>query len=180
MTFKEYEAHAASTACYAKEVAISYVVMGLTNELAEVFEKVDNAAEAKEIMKEVGDVLWYVAMTRQELDLPALEFPEELCRLDDIDVYRLNPSCLLQQVGIINGQVKKYFRDDDYSKPFPEKRKELCHAALEQILVGLQNLVTYIEGKEPNQSLISIAKQNVEKLAKRKAENKIHGDGDNR
>ena len=48
------------------------------------------------------------------------------------------------------------------------------------ILVGLQNLVTYIEGKELNQSLVSIAKQNVEKLAKRKAENKIHGDGDNR
>lgn len=179
MTFKEYEAHAASTACYAKEVAISYVVMGLTNELAEVFEKVDNAAEAKEILKEVGDVLWYVAMTRQELDLPALEFPEELHRSDK-DVYRLSPSYLLQQVGIINGQVKKYFRDDNYSKPFPEKRKELCHAALEQILVGLQNLVTCIEGKEPNQSLISIAKQNVEKLAKRKAENKIHGDGDNR
>ena len=76
--------------------------------------------------------------------------------------------------------MKKYFRDDDYSKPFPEKRKELCHTALEQILVGLQNLVTYIEGKELNQSLVSIAKQNVEKLAKRKAENKIHGDGDNR
>lgn len=180
MTFKEYEAHAASTACYAKEVAIPYVVMGLTNELAEVFEKVDNAAEAKEIMKEVGDVLWYVAMTRQELQLPPVEFPEELHKLDDTDVYRLSPSYLLQQVGIINGQVKKYFRDDDYSKPFPEKRKEFCHTALEQILIGLQNLVTYIEGKEPNQSLVSIAKQNVEKLAKRKAENKIHGDGDNR
>lgn len=180
MTFKEYEAHAASTACYTKEVAISYVVMGLTNELAEVFEKVDNAAEAKEIMKEIGDVLWYVAMTRQELQLPPVEFPEELHKLDDTDVYRLSPSYLLQQVGIINGQVKKYFRDDDYSKPFPEKRKELCHTALKQILVGLQNLVTYIEGKELNQSLVSIAKQNVEKLAKRKAENKIHGDGDNR
>lgn len=184
MTFKEYEAHAASTACYAKEVAIPYVIMGLTNELAKVYEKVDNAAEAKEIMKEIGDVLWYVAMTRQELQLPPVEFPKELHigmdRLDGEDIRRADPSYLLQQVGIINGQVKKYFRDDDYSKPFPEKRKELCHAALEQILVGLQNLVTYIEGKEPNQSLISIAKQNVEKLAKRKAENKIHGDGDNR
>ena len=101
MTFKEYEAHAASTACYAKEVAIPYVVMGLTNELAEVFEKVDNAAEAKEIMKEVGDVLWYVAMTRQELQLPPVEFPEELHKLDDTDVYRLSPSYLLQQAGII-------------------------------------------------------------------------------
>ena len=95
-------------------------------------------------------------------------------------MYRLSPSYLLQQVGIINGQVKKYFRGDDDNKPFPEKRKEFCHMALEQILVGLQNLVTYIEGKESNQSLVSIAKQNVEKLAKRKAENKIHGDGDNR
>lgn len=180
MTFKEYEAHAASTACYAKEVAIPYVVMGLTNELAEVFEKVDNAAEAKEIMKEVGDVLWYVAMTRQELDLAALEFPEELRRLDDTDVYRLSPSYLLQQVGIINGHVKKFFRDDDYKAGFPEKRKEACHKALEQILQGLQNLAVYIEGDKGDYSLISIAKGNVEKLAKRKVENKIHGDGDNR
>jgi hypothetical protein len=55
MNFKEYEAHAASTACYAKEVAIPYVITGLTNELAEVYEKVDCAAEAKEIVKEMGD-----------------------------------------------------------------------------------------------------------------------------
>ena len=81
--------------------------------------------EAKEIMKEVGDVLWYVAMTRQELQLPPVEFPKELHKLDDTDVYRLSPSYLLQQAGIINGQVKKYFRDDDYSKPFPEKEKRI-------------------------------------------------------
>lgn len=180
MNFKEYEAHAASTACYQKEVAIPYVIMGLTNELAEVYEKVDCAAEAKEIVKEIGDVLWYVAMTRQELDLPELEFPEIILKLNDEDVYCLSPSYLLQQAGIINGHVKKFFRDDDYKAGFPEKRKEACHKALEQILQGLQNLAVYIEGDKGSYSLMSIAKGNVEKLAKRKAENKIHGDGDNR
>lgn len=180
MNFKEYEAHAASTACYAKEVAIPYVIMGLTNELAEVYEKVDNAAEAKEIVKEIGDVLWYVAMIRQELDLPGLEFPEIIKKLTDEDVYHLSPSYLLQQTGIINGHVKKFFRDDDYKAGFPEKRKEVCHKALEQILQGLQNLVVYIEGDKGDYSLMSIARGNVEKLAKRKVENKIHGDGDNR
>lgn len=97
--------------------------MGLTNELAEVYEKVDNAAEAKEIVKEIGDVLWYVAMIRQELDLPELEFPEIILKLNDEDVYRLSPSYLLQQVGIISGHVKKFFRDDDYKAGFPEKEK---------------------------------------------------------
>lgn len=180
MNFKEYEAHAASTACYPKEVAIPYVIMGLTDELAEVYEKVDCTAEAKEIIKEIGDVLWYVAMIRQELDLPELEFPEIILKLNDEDVYRLSPSYLLQQVDIISGHVKKFFRDDDYKAGFPEKRKEACHKALEQILQGLQNLAVYIEGDKGDYSLISIAKGNVEKLAKRKAENKIHGDGDNR
>lgn len=180
MNFKEYEVHASSTACYQKEVAIPYVIMGLTNELAEVYEKIDCAAETKEIVKEIGDVLWYAAMIRQELDLPELEFPEIILKLNDEDVYRLSPSYLLQQVGIINGYVKKFFRDDDYKAGFPEKRKEACHKALEQILQGLQNLAVYIEGDKGDYSLMSIAKGNVEKLAKRKAENKIHGDGDNR
>ena len=70
MNFKEYEAHAASTACYQKEVAIPYVIMGLTNELAEVYEKVDCAAEAKEIIKEIGDVLWYVALICRNWNFP--------------------------------------------------------------------------------------------------------------
>lgn len=180
MNFKEYEAHAASTACYQKEVAIPYVIMGLTSELAEVYEKVDCAAEAKEIVKEIGDVLWYVAMTRQELDLPELEFPEIVKKLTDEDVYRSSPSYLLQRVGIISEHVKKFFRDDDYKAGFPEKRKEASHKALEQILQGLQNLAVYIEGDKGDYSLMSIARGNVEKLAKRKVENKIHGDGDNR
>lgn len=180
MNFKEYEAHAASTACYAKEVAIPYVIMGLTNELAEVYEKVDCAAEAKEIVKEIGDVLWYIAMTRQELELPELEFPEIVKKLTDEDVYHLSPSYLLQQTGIINGHVKKFFRDDDYKAGFTEKRKEPCHKALKEILQGLQNLAVYIEGNKGDSSLVSIAKGNVEKLSKRKVENKIHGDGDNR
>ena len=119
-------------------------------------------------------------MTRQELDLLELEFPEIILKLNDEDVYCLSPSYLLQQVGIINGHVKKFFRDDDYKAGFPEKRKEACHKALEQILQGLQNLAVYIEGDKGDYSLMSIARGNVEKLAKRKVENKIHGDGDNR
>lgn len=181
MTFKEYEAHAASTACYAKEVAVSYVVMGLVNELAEVYEKVDNGASIKEIRKEIGDVLWYVAMTRQELELPELEFPSiPNEKLDMEQVYNLSPSNLLQQVGIINGHVKKFFRDDDYKNGFTEKRKEPCHKALESVLEGLQLLSLYIGEGSEDCSLETIAKGNVEKLAKRKEENKIHGDGDNR
>lgn len=61
-----------------------------------------------------------------------------------------------------------------------KKEKNHANKALKEILQGLQNLAVYIEENKGDCSLVSIAKGNVEKLSKRKAENKIHGDGDNR
>ncbi len=53
-------------------------------------------------------------------------------------------------------------------------------AEIISIASGSQDVAVYIEGNKGDCCLSSIAKGNVEKLAKRKAENKIHGDGDNR
>jgi NTP pyrophosphatase (non-canonical NTP hydrolase) len=79
-TFSEYQAAAATTAIYPKTgmLGLTYVALGL-GEVGEVQGKIkkiirDNACvitdEAKkEIGKELGDVLWYLANMCTELDL---------------------------------------------------------------------------------------------------------------
>ena len=77
MTLNEYQEHALETAIYPAESRIIYPTLGLTGEAGEVAEKVkkiirDNhkefTAEKKaEIMKEIGDVLWYCATLSHDL-----------------------------------------------------------------------------------------------------------------
>ncbi len=72
MTFKEYQKYAESTAVYPKDEGIKYTALGLCGESGEVAEKVkkfirDGKFDAEEIKKELGDVLWYVAMSAKEL-----------------------------------------------------------------------------------------------------------------
>ena len=69
MTIKEYQEKALATAIYGVGNSIIYPTLGLTGEAGEVAEKVKKALRDKsgefsdeyklEILKEIGDVLWY-------------------------------------------------------------------------------------------------------------------------
>ena len=71
MNFKEYQDQAKKTAVYKAEDAYIYLVLGVAGEAGEVAEKVkkiirDNDSKLTkenkyEIVKELGDVLWYLA-----------------------------------------------------------------------------------------------------------------------
>jgi len=76
-TLNEYQQKAKSTAVYPKEMGLVYTTLGLSGESGEVAEKVkklirdhggvlDDEYRAK-IAKELGDVLWYVAMVAHEI-----------------------------------------------------------------------------------------------------------------
>ena len=77
MTLDEYQGHALETAIYPEESRIVYPTLGLTGEAGEVADKVkkvirdghrDFTPEKKaEIMKEIGDVLWYCATLSHDL-----------------------------------------------------------------------------------------------------------------
>ena len=83
MTFDEYQEKAIATAIYGKENAIVYPTLGLTGEAGEVAEKVkkvlrDNggiftAEKKEEIVKEIGDALWYCAALARDLGV-SLEY----------------------------------------------------------------------------------------------------------
>ena len=77
MTLNEYQRHALETAIYPEQSRIIYPTLGLTGEAGEVADKVkkvirdgqrDFTPEKKaEIMKEIGDVLWYCATLSHDL-----------------------------------------------------------------------------------------------------------------
>ena len=68
MTFEEYQRETMKTAVYDKEVAVTYLALGLTSEAGEVAGKSQKVVrgdteyvDTDEIKKELGDVLWYVS-----------------------------------------------------------------------------------------------------------------------
>lgn len=78
MNFNAYQKFAKTTAIYPKsvigdeETGLPYVTLGLVGEAGEVAEKVkkwirDGSLDKVALAKELGDVLWYVAMVADEL-----------------------------------------------------------------------------------------------------------------
>lgn len=77
MTLNEFQSNALETAVYPQEYRIVYPALGLSGESGEVADKVkkvlrDNQCnftdeKKKEIAKELGDVLWYVATLANDL-----------------------------------------------------------------------------------------------------------------
>lgn len=172
MNFKEYEDQAMMTRQYPASLAFPYVVLGLCGETGEFFEKLLEPASKDLILKEIGDVLWYTAAIRVELDLKPFEWPIAASTVaGDSGFY------IQKEVGVVAEQMKKYIRDDwkeHATVAFPEERKEKIHAALSNVLQYFQNIANFYFDK----SLESIAEANLKKLAIRKEHNCIHGSGD--
>ncbi len=80
---------------------------------------------------------------------------------------------LMGEAGEVSNKIKKLIRDDR-SKITPLRRDEL-KAEIGDLMWYTAQLSTELGLK-----LSDIAKYNLEKLAKRQKENKIHGSGDNR
>jgi NTP pyrophosphatase (non-canonical NTP hydrolase) len=79
VTFDEFESAALTTVLYDDKYRIFYPALGLAGETGEVLEKIkkvfrDNDGvladeKRKEIAKELGDVLWYIAALCRDLDI---------------------------------------------------------------------------------------------------------------
>ena len=63
MTLNEYQQHALETAIYPDDRRIIYPTLGLTGEAGEEF----TPEKKLEIVKEIGDVMWYCATLARDL-----------------------------------------------------------------------------------------------------------------
>lgn len=79
MELNEYQKEAGKTAIYPESYKIIYPALGLAGETGEVCEKIKKAVrddngvftedKIREITKELGDVMWYIAAIAHDLNL---------------------------------------------------------------------------------------------------------------
>lgn len=109
MEMNEYQRYASTTAIYpghddpTDANGLSYVTMGLVGEAGEIANKVKKIlrdqngaitfANAMDLQKEIGDVLWYVSQMCQQLDI----------FLDDVAQKNLNKLLDRKDRGVLGG-----------------------------------------------------------------------------
>lgn len=103
MNIDDYQMFASTTAVYPKETALTYTVLGMASEAGEVAGKLKKALRdddgiitperRMQLLSEVGDVLWYVAMVAMELN----------CTLSDVAVMNLDKLGDRDARGVIGG-----------------------------------------------------------------------------
>ena len=82
MNFRDYQELAETTAMYPENAKITYPLLGLNGEIGEVCEKVKKhirdgrELDKEDLTKELGDVLWYLAITARDLGIDLQEVAE--------------------------------------------------------------------------------------------------------
>lgn len=187
LTLNGYQSAAMGTAL-AASLNTAYMAYGLVNEIGELQEKLisesSGMVSSEDTLKELGDVLWYIAgvshirgwklsevMTETVADIAINEYEaKELARSSD---YRQDSNIILSinlslAAGSLCGALKKEIRDN-VRKPDVEKD------ALRKIFQ-----ISIVLAKKLGSTLEHVAAVNIAKLASRKARGVIGGNGDNR
>ena len=74
LTFNQYQEEAQKTAIYPEDKALEYLSLGLASEAGELTGKIakwyrkDNTFPKREVIDELGDVLWFVSELARFLD----------------------------------------------------------------------------------------------------------------
>ena len=189
LTLNAYQAAAMSTAL-PTSLNMAYMAYGLVNEIGELQEKLASNTPgiltSEETLKELGDVLWYIAGVSQirgwKLSEVVLDDTTDIA----ISEYAVGEesevlasesgqeSCIKLSIGLtiaagnLCGALKKEIRDNTHK---PDVEKE----ALRRIFQ-----ISVMLAKVMNSTLEHVAIANIEKLASRKARGVIGGSGDNR
>lgn len=176
MRFKDYSEKAITLAIYPPERGKEYTVFGLIDELGEVSEKIDQNRPDNEIVKEVGDVMWYASAMIHEFDFQDIFELFEESR--DMQVIKNNAEkevakLALQHGAKLAGRMKKIMRDDD--QKYTKKKMDEIYLILRSILRSLIILVNKMD-----LNFNEIFTQNLNKLFDRQDRGVLQGDGDNR
>ena len=175
MNLVKYQDDARSTAIYPNSVEFLYPALGLAGEAGELCEKIAEDAEDTEIIKEIGDVLWYVANVALDCGILMHTIFEGLDDFDQIEpIIEINmAAALAKNVGIVCEMAKKAARDDGGN--VTDARREKVREALRAVLGTLAGVCAPWEF-----NLSQCAETNIAKLKSRQERGVLGGSGDNR
>lgn len=175
MKIDEYQELARTTAIYPSPII--YPAFGLCGECGELIEKIHHNSDAKEVLKEGGDCLWYIANLTYDCGLKMSKGINSHIFLS-VDSYSGKTS-LMVNLAVYSGQVaelvKKMLRDDN--GVMTVERRELLILCLIDLYDSLTDIVHNVTGEA---TLEKAAQMNVEKLKSRQERGKLKGEGDSR
>jgi NTP pyrophosphatase (non-canonical NTP hydrolase) len=154
-----------------------YLKDGLVEELCELDEVVTTSpANFENVMRETGDVFWYVAQTYDHFlgGVPELEQTVSVTPYGTIHTAQQSLRSAIHEVGKISRQAAKAHRDD-LTSGLSERRSRVVLEHLEQIYYHMVRFVRY-HGFE----LQDVFDSNLEKLFDRRDRGVLQGEGDHR
>jgi len=177
MNLVDYQAAALTTAIYPKEAKVVYPTLGLGGEIGEYWEKAsiygeDGAGELlewPEAVKELGDVMWYVAALASDLGLSLGQIKRNTSPFEMTG--KTYPIEMMIYYGKISEVVKKVIRDGGQ---FHDKKPEIG------VLLGRLMWCIQKEAGGAKSPFTKVLEMNIEKLFSRKKRGKLGGSGDNR
>ena len=179
MEFSEYQERAWFTAVY-PGVGNNFVypTLGLMDEVGELYLAHELPGptwgqKRAAVIKEAGDVLWYVACLCSELNID----------LQDVALYNTFEEFVIPTkfesirlffcASVIAGKIKKAVRDTNGIIPHDD-----MEAIKYFLLLTLRLLLDVCDAGDI--TLNEVAEKNLEKLADRRKRNRLHGSGDDR
>lgn len=184
MNLNEYQKLAITDKIYDDSVAIPYIVLGIVGEATELYEKVTEKLDGKDVSlellgKECADVVWYLAAWADENGLLLKDLVIEHLT-DEYPLINLERD--LKNVVIYSGQIaeysKKALRDDfaDISKGvYPASKMKKTNEAV----ANLYRATSYVAGAF-GLVMGDLLIENVEKLKSRAERGVLGGSGDKR
>ncbi len=168
MKIEHYQSWTRNTAIYPAagtgEVAeLMYLSLGLAGEVGELTQL--QHREHPELIKELGDVAWYVARLATALNLSLAE-PQPVVS-KEFNIECLN---LAHLAGMVCNCVKKLYRDGENAQLRAKIQPPLVEIAAQ--LATIANSV--------NIPLDEVLQQNHDKLESRKSRDQLGGSGDHR
>lgn len=189
MNYNEFQQQAKLTAIYPKERALEYTVLGLQSEVGELagaYLKAKSewfAQDWDNVIKELGDLFWYIAAILTELDISMEETFGDLAAEVNTRTERSRGFTVVritEHAGEVAGAVKKFFRDEtivgdtlDAFYGTPYEQKLLGH--LRALITQGENLAAILDT-----DISTVLTLNANKLKDRQDRGVLAGSGDNR
>ena len=178
MDIEHYQKFVNKTAFFPKSSQgrnLSYLVMGIVEEVGEIFEFIVkketlNEYILEQIIKESGDLLWYITAICNEINFSL----ERLMQYAKVKKNKhISNSSLLIYLGNLSGAVKKMIRDDN--EKITDKKSDLIINNLCYILMFVLQLCD-----ENNVKFKVVLEINAKKIKDRQKRGTLKGSGNDR
>lgn len=171
---RQYQDTTSTTAIYPEEHALSYLSLGLLNEIYEYI----SAPNSESATSELGDMMWFVSelanLAGTDLCL-LLQSELEGWQAPVIDA--VGATMIVGDIAEASGAFAKHLRD---GSPYHDALVTLLHRSIQTLYSMIDVMSGVINPSDPNNAFVELLESNREKLVSRQQRGVLGGSGNKR